>query len=101
MRVLDLAVLVHQQIGAVAVQHAGAAAGNRGGVQLRQAVARGFDAEDLDRGIVEERMEQAHRVGAAADAGDQRDPAAGLRPPASAARVSLPMIDWKSRTIIG
>ena len=80
MRVLDLAVIVHQQIGAVAMQHAGPAARDRGRVQLRQAVAGGLDAEDLDAGIIEERMKQSHRIGAAADAGDQRirQPALGL-----------------------
>ena len=72
MRVLDLAVIVHQEIGAVAMQHARPAAGDRRRMQLRQPVARGLDAENLDAGIVEERMKQSHRVGAAADAGDQR-----------------------------
>ena len=72
MRVLDLAVVVHQEIGAVAVQHAGPAARDRGRMQLRQPVTRGLDAENLDAGIIEERMKQSHRVGAAADAGDQR-----------------------------
>src|SRR3954471_11045646 len=38
----------------------------------RQPVARSFHAIDLDLGIVQERMEQAHRVRAAADAGDER-----------------------------
>ena len=38
----------------------------------RKAVAGRFDAVDFDRAIVEERMEQAHGIGAAADAGDQR-----------------------------
>ena len=73
MRLLDLAVVVLQQIGAVAVQHAGPAAGERGRVLAAvEPVARRLDAEDLDAAIVEERMEQAHGVGAAADAGDQR-----------------------------
>ena len=72
MRILDLAVLVHQQIGAIAVQHAGPAAGDRGRVQLRQPVARRLDAENLDTGIIEERMKQSQRIGAAADTGDQR-----------------------------
>ena len=79
MRVLDLAVVVHQKIRAVAVQHAGPAAGDRGRMQLVEAVARRFDAENLHRWIVEKRMEQPHRVGAAADAGDQRIRQAALR----------------------
>jgi hypothetical protein len=63
-------------------------------------VAGGLDAVDLDAGIVEEGVEQAHGVGAAADAGDQRirQTAFGLL---HLRRVSLPMIDWKSRTIAG
>src|SRR5437764_1311807 len=35
-------------------------------------MARSLDAEDFDRGIVEEGMKQAHRIGAAADAGNKR-----------------------------
>ena len=68
----DLAVVVLQQIGAVAVEHARAAAVHRGGVAVRhvEAVAGGLDAVDLDVGVVEEGMEEADGVGAAADAGD-------------------------------
>ena len=59
----DLAVLVLQQIGAVAVQHAWAPAGDRGGVlgvsspcpPLQRRTA-------LDALVVEERVEQADRV---------------------------------------
>ena len=54
------------------MQHAGPAARDRGRMQLRQPMAGGLDAENLNPGIVEERMKQPHRVGAAADAGDQR-----------------------------
>ncbi len=101
MRFVDLAVFVHQQISAIAVQHAGPAAGDGSGVHAGiEAVAGRLDAENFDPDVVEERMEQAHGVGAATDAGDQR-----IRQPASAScicsRVSRPMIDWKSRTIIG
>ncbi len=100
MRVLDLAVIVHQQIGAVAVQHARPAAGDRRRMQLRQPMAGGLDAENLDAGIVEEGMKQPHRVGAAADTGHQ-----GIRQAALGGlhlrMVSTPMTDWKSRTIIG
>ena len=84
MGVGDLAVVVHQQVGAVAVQHAGPAAGERGGVELVEAVAGRLDAVDLDAAVVEEGMEQADGVGAAADAGDEANPAGGLPPPSSA-----------------
>ena len=41
MRVLDLAVVVHQEIGAIAMQHAGTATRDRGRMQLRQPVTGG------------------------------------------------------------
>src|SRR5579863_2803200 len=72
MRVLDLAITIHQEIGAVAMQHARPPARDRGGVQLREPVAGSLDAENLDRGIVEEGVKQPHRIGAAADAGHKR-----------------------------
>ena len=73
MRVADLAVLVLQQIGAVAVQNAGFAAVERGGVHPGlDAVPGGLDTDHRDRGLVEKWMEKAHRVGAAADAGNER-----------------------------
>ena len=84
MRVLDLAVVVHQQIGAVAVQHAGPAAGDRGRVQLRQAVAGRFDAEDFDA------RDRRGTDGTGPSRWSRRrcrrpaNPAGGLRPPASA-----------------
>ena len=79
-RLVDLAVRVLEQVGAVAVQHAGAAAGQRGGVLAAvEAAAGGFDAEHPDVGVVEEGEEQAHRVRAAADRGDQRVGEAAFR----------------------
>ena len=81
-RLLDLAVVVLQQIGAVAVQHAGPPAGQRGGVLAGvEPMAGRLDADDPHRRVVEEGMEQPHGVGAAADAGDQRigQPALGLQ----------------------
>ncbi len=73
MRVGDLAVFVLQEEGAVAVQHARGAAGHAGGVLAGvDAVAGRFDADDLHALVIEERVEQADGVGAAADAGDQR-----------------------------
>ncbi len=70
MGVLDLAVLVLQQIGLVAVEHARAAAGDRGRVQLVQAMARGLDPDQAHALVGQERVEHADGVGAAADAGD-------------------------------
>ena len=73
MRLGDLAFLVLQEIGAIAVQHAGPAAGQRRGMLARlDAAARRLDADDAHALVVEEGMEQAHRVRAAADAGHQR-----------------------------
>ena len=81
----DLAVVVLQQVGAVAVQHAGPAAGERGGVLARsKPVAGRLDAVDLDLAVVEEGVEQPDGVRAAADAGDERVRQAALAPPASA-----------------
>ena len=70
----DLPVVVLQEIRAVAVQHAGTAAVHGGRVPVRhlEAVTARFHAEDLHALVVEERVEQAHGVGAAADAGDER-----------------------------
>jgi hypothetical protein len=47
---------------------AGDGGGGAGGVD---AVAGGFDAEHADVGVVVEGVEEAHGVGAAADAGDE------------------------------
>ena len=66
-----------------------------------EALARRLDADQLDAAIVDESVEDAHRVRAAADAGDDRV-AAGARSRSSiCARASLPMTDWKSRTMRG
>src|SRR3546814_16960442 len=67
-RLGDLTVLVLEQIGFVAVEDAGAAAGEAGGVAPVEPFARGLDADDLDPRIVEEGMEQRseeRRVGKA------------------------------------
>src|SRR5690606_27006085 len=70
----DLPVVVLQQVGAIAMQHAGLAAGHRRTVAIGhiQSVPPGFHTVDLDVLVVEERMEEADRIGAAADAGHQR-----------------------------
>ena len=62
------------------MQHAGLAERDGGGVAAGfDAVAAGLEAVDLDRGIVQEAVEDADRVGAAADAGaDGVGQAAGL-----------------------
>jgi len=55
------------------VQHAGPARAERGGVTTGcDARTGGLDAVDRYFAVVQERMEQADGVGAAADAGDQR-----------------------------
>ena len=70
-RLGDLAVIVLQQVGAVAVQHAGSAAGEAGGVLVGiEAAAGGLDTHQAHVGIVQEGVEQAHGVGPAADRGD-------------------------------
>src|SRR5579859_1843791 len=66
----DLPVIILQKIGAVAVQHAGAPAGQtRGMFAGLDAVPAGLDADQSHGGIIEEWMEQTHRIGAATDAG--------------------------------
>jgi len=67
----DLAVGVLQQVGAVAVQHAGRAGRQRRRVPARgQARARGFDADEPRAGMRDVGIEQTHRVAAAAHAGN-------------------------------
>src|SRR5680860_638733 len=58
MRLFDLAVLIHQQIGPIAVQHARPAAGDRCGVLAAvKPVTGGLNAIDFDPRLVEEGME--------------------------------------------
>ena len=69
----DLAVVVLQQIAARAVQHAGRAAGEARGMFAQfVAAAAGFDADQLHAVVLDERMEDADGIAAAADAGDDR-----------------------------
>lgn len=101
MRLGDLAVLVLEQIGAVAVQDAGRAAGQAGGMLAGlDAVPGGLDADHRHIGIVEERMEQPDRVRSAAHRGDQQ---VGQAPSAFwiCSRASVPITLWKSRTSSG
>ena len=77
-RQLDVARLVLQHERARALQHARAAAGKACGVASRcDALAAGLDADQSNVAVVEEAVEDADRVAAAADAGDDdvRQPA--------------------------
>ncbi len=76
-RQLDVAVRILQHEGARALQHAGGAAGeSRRMTAWADRFAAGLDADQADVGIVDERIEDADGVAAAADAGDRRRPAA-------------------------
>ncbi|ENN84331.1 hypothetical protein RHSP_21270 [Rhizobium freirei PRF 81] len=82
MTFFDLAVAVLQQIGAVAVQHAGRTGGDGCAMLIAlQTLAAGFDADDLDAFVIEEGMEDADGVRAAADGRDDeiRQAAFGLQ----------------------
>src|SRR3546814_10908873 len=73
MRLGDLAVVVLEEIGAVAVEHAGYAAVEARGVGAgRDPAPRRFDAEHRYLRVVEERVEQPDRVRSAADRGDEQ-----------------------------
>ena len=73
MGVRDLPVLVLEEVGAVAMQHARRAAGERGGMlpALQPPPCR-LHADDAHIRLIQEGMEQAYGVRAAADAGDHR-----------------------------
>src|SRR5689334_3595983 len=71
MRQLDIPVLVLQHEGAGALEYASAAAGEAGGVTAAgNLLASCFDADEPHIAILDERIEDTHRVAAAADAGD-------------------------------
>ncbi len=73
MRFNDLPVFVLQQVGAIAVQHTRAAADQRRSVPAGiDAVAGGFNADQLHGFIVDIRVKDAHRVRSAAHARDHR-----------------------------
>jgi len=56
-RLDDLTVVVLQEVGAVAVQHAGPATGQAGGVLAGfDAMTSGLDTDQTNGGIVQERM---------------------------------------------
>ena len=68
----DLAIVVLQQEGTVAVEHTRYAAVEAGRVLAGlDAVAGRFNADDFDAGVIQERVEQAHGIGTAADARHQ------------------------------
>ena len=80
-RLDDLSVIVLQQVRAIAMQHTRPATGQaRRMFAAFDAVAAGLDADKPHRRIIEERMEQPHRIGTATDAGDRhiRQPALGF-----------------------
>ena len=98
---LDLAVAVLQQIGAVAVQHAGRPAVSEAACSMPcRALAGGLDADH-----------RTHRRRGTDGTGPWRwsrrrcrrpaCPAGGLRRAMICSRTSSPMTDWKSRTIAG
>ena len=71
--VAGLAVVVLHHVAVAAVQDAGLAVAERGGVVAGlRAAAAGFDADEGDFFVFDERIEHAGRVAAAADAGDDR-----------------------------
>ena len=73
MDVAGLAVVVLHHVAEAAVEHAGLAVAERGGVVAGlRAAAAGLDADELDLVVLDERIEHAGRVAAAADAGDDR-----------------------------
>mmetsp|Transcript_20706 Transcript_20706/g.65502 ORF Transcript_20706/g.65502 Transcript_20706/m.65502 type:complete len:480 (+) Transcript_20706:426-1865(+) len=65
----DLTVVILEEVGEGPVQHAGGAQRQRGGVAVGvDAIARSLHAHEADLLIVDELVEEAHRVGAAAHA---------------------------------
>ena len=69
----DLSVLVVHHVRSTAVEHAGRASVERRGVAtLAQPLATRLDADHVHFVVVHEREEEAHGVGAAADARDQQ-----------------------------
>src|SRR5690606_34713347 len=83
----DLASLVLEEVAHRAVQDAGPSGGERRGVAPRlEPRARGLDADQLDTRLVDEGVEDAHRVRAATDAGDD----GGREPP-------LALLELKTR----
>ena len=71
--VARLAVVVLHHVAVAAVEDAGLAVAERGGVVAGfRAAAAGFDADERDLFVLDERIEHAGRVAAAADAGDDR-----------------------------
>ena len=85
MRFGDLAVVVAQHVRAVAMQHARPTSRERRGMMpAGKTLAGCLGADDAHLGVIQERVEQADRVGAAADASGQQHPAGDHIAPASA-----------------
>ena len=74
MRLDDLAVCILHQIGPVAVQHADRTVGGQwcGMLPALETMSSRFHTDQLYAGHVDVGIEHAHRIGAAADAGDHR-----------------------------
>ena len=97
----DLSAFILKEEAARAVQYAGGAALHGGGmVALVAAATAGFDADERDARVVNERGKDADGVAAAVDAGND---GIGQAPARSWiwARASRPMTRWNSRTIWG
>jgi hypothetical protein len=103
----DLAVGVLHDVALGAVQHAHArplGVGKAGGVFAAfDASPARLDADQPHALVVEEGVEDAHGVAAAADAGDDGvgQPPGAVQRVLHLARASRPMTLWKSRTMAG
>ena len=94
MDVGGLAVFVLQDVGEAAVQHAGLAVAERGGVLAeRGAAAAGFDADQFHGFVVDERGENPGRVAARRRRRRSRNRAAWPSISRHCARASVPIID--------
>jgi len=82
----DLAVFILQQVAVSALEHARSTARKRRRmIAQRAAAAAGFDANQFHSGVRKKRVEDADRVGATADAGEDGIGQAANGPQASAA----------------
>src|SRR4051812_14574591 len=90
MRQLDIAIVILQNVGAGTLQHAGTATGKAGGMAAaRDRPPARLDTDQPNGAVADERVEDAQRITAAADARDNgvgetagqlEDLAAGLAP---------------------
>ena len=98
----DLAVVVLEEIGAVAVEHARPAAVHRGGVAVLdvEPVAAGLDAVDGRPRDRRGRDGRGRWRSSRRRCRRRARRAGGLRPAMICSRVSRPITDWKSRTML-